>query len=77
MIPNYMQHAANERTFLAWLRNAMANLGFGLVAARLGNLDISLWSEVALLAVGVLVVFRAFLRMRSICLRFNTNETIT
>lgn len=77
MIPNYMQHAANERTFLAWVRTAMAIVGFGLVVARFGNLDTPLWSEVALLAVGALVVFLAFLRMRSVCIRINANETIT
>jgi len=77
MIPSYMQHAANERTFLAWVRTAMAFVGFGLVVARLGNLDTPLWSEVALLAVGALVVFLAFLRMRSVCIRINANEKIT
>ena len=75
MIPNYMQHAANERTFLAWVRTAMAIVGVGLVVARLGNLDTPLWSEVALLAVGALVVFLAFLRMRSVCIRINAEET--
>lgn len=77
MIPNYMQHAANERPFLAWLRTAMAIVGFGLVVARLGNLDTPLWSEVLLLAVGALVVFLAFLRMRNVCIRINAEETIT
>ena len=76
MIPNDMQHAANERTFLAWLRTAMAVVGFGLVVARLGNLDSPLWSEVMLLAVGAVVVLLAFLRMRGICIRINAEETM-
>lgn len=28
-------HLANERTFLAWLRTAMALMGFGVLIARL------------------------------------------
>jgi putative membrane protein len=31
-------HLANERTFLAWLRSAVALLGFGFVVARVGLL---------------------------------------
>ncbi len=77
MIPNYMQHAANERTFLAWVRTVIAIVGFGLVVARLGNLDTPLWSEVVLLGVGTVVVLLAFLRMRSICIRINAEEAMT
>ena len=29
-------HLANERTFLAWIRTALALLGFGFVLARMG-----------------------------------------
>ncbi|GIW89227.1 MAG: hypothetical protein KatS3mg108_3551 [Isosphaeraceae bacterium] len=29
-------HLANERTFLAWIRTALATLGFGFVLARVG-----------------------------------------
>ena len=34
MIRNYSDHAANERTFLAWVRTALAFMGFGLVVER-------------------------------------------
>ena len=34
MIQNYSDHAANERTFLAWVRTAIAVLGFGFVVER-------------------------------------------
>ena len=37
MIRNYTDHAANERTFLAWVRTAVAIVGFGLAVARFGN----------------------------------------
>ncbi len=34
MIRNYSDHAANERTFLAWVRTAIAMMGFGFVVER-------------------------------------------
>lgn len=37
MMPEYVAHTANERTFLAWVRTAIAFVGFGLAAARLGG----------------------------------------
>ena len=55
----------------------MAIVGFGLVVARLGNLDTPLWSEVALLAVGGLVMFHAFSHVCSVCIRINGTEKIT
>lgn len=35
MIRNYSDHAANERTFLAWVRSGLAVTAFGLLLARL------------------------------------------
>lgn len=34
MIKNYSDHAANERTFLAWVRTAIAVMAFGFLVAR-------------------------------------------
>ena len=34
MIPGYSDHAANERTFLAWVRTAIAVIGFGFVIEK-------------------------------------------
>jgi len=34
MIKNFSDHAANERTFLAWVRTAVALIGFGVVMER-------------------------------------------
>lgn len=34
MIRNFGDHAANERTFLAWIRTAIAVLAFGFVIER-------------------------------------------
>lgn len=34
MIRNFTDHAANERTFLAWVRTAIAVMAFGFLVAR-------------------------------------------
>jgi putative membrane protein len=34
MIRNYNDHAANERTFLAWVRTAIAVMAFGFLVER-------------------------------------------
>ena len=35
MIKNFADHAANERTFLAWVRTAIAIVGFGVLVAKI------------------------------------------
>ncbi|MEZ5535894.1 MAG: DUF202 domain-containing protein [Thiolinea sp.] len=74
MIKNFADHAANERTFLAWVRTAIAVVGFGLGAARLGTAPVNLWSEVLLLGSGGLVTLLAYLRMRLIRSRIDADE---
>lgn len=34
MIPAYSDHAANERTFLAWVRTGLAIMSFGIVVEK-------------------------------------------
>ena len=34
MIERYSDHAANERTFLAWVRSAVAIMGFGFLVEK-------------------------------------------
>jgi putative membrane protein len=34
MIRNYSDHAANERTFLAWVRTAIAVMAFGFIVEK-------------------------------------------
>jgi putative membrane protein len=34
MIERYSDHAANERTFLAWVRTGIATIGFGFVVEK-------------------------------------------
>ncbi|WP_078085846.1 YidH family protein [Microbulbifer mangrovi] len=65
MIRNFQEHAANERTFLAWIRTATAVVGFGLAIGRLGDQLPSPWTEIAMLISGGLVILLAYLRMRS------------
>ena len=36
MIPRYTDHAANERTFLAWVRTSVAVISLGFVVAKFG-----------------------------------------
>jgi putative membrane protein len=66
LIKNYADHSANERTFLAWVRTAIAVVGFGLGAARIGNAPVDVWSEIMLLGSGGLVTLLAYLRMRMV-----------
>jgi putative membrane protein len=37
MIPSYSDHAANERTFLAWIRTGVAVIAFGFVVEKLNR----------------------------------------
>ena len=46
MIPRYSDHAANERTFLAWVRTGLAVVVFGFVVERL-NLFMALLADSA------------------------------
>ena len=66
MIRNFTEHASNERTFLAWVRTVIAIEGFGIAAARMTAPVPSIWADVLLLGIGGLVIFLAYLRMRSI-----------
>lgn len=74
MIAKYSDHSANERTFLAWVRTVIAIVGFGLGAGKLSPVPAPVWSDVALLAAGALVVLIAYLRMRALRRAINSNE---
>jgi len=45
MIPAYRDHAANERTFLAWIRTGLTIMALGFVIERLDLLLASLGAE--------------------------------
>lgn len=74
MIVNYTDHAANERTFLAWVRTAVAVVGFGLASARLHHPPSPVWSEVLMLVAGAVVVLVAYLRMRRLKAQIDAPE---
>jgi putative membrane protein len=76
MIANYADHSANERTFLAWVRTAIAIVGFGMATARLGSGQPQIWTEVLMLVAGAVVVLLAFLRMRHVKARISADEML-
>lgn len=76
MIANFNDHAANERTFLAWVRTAMAVVGFGLAASRLKDKAPDATVDLALLVAGGLVIILAYLRMRLLKRRIDASQTL-
>jgi putative membrane protein len=48
MICGYGDHAANERTFLAWLRTSIAVIAFGFVVEKLNLFALTLLSVTSL-----------------------------
>jgi putative membrane protein len=66
MAKNYPEHASNERTFLAWIRTIMAIVSFGLVIARLGQIEAAMFVQIVLLVVGGIGIILAYYRMRSL-----------
>ncbi len=63
---SFTNHSANERTFLAWVRTALAIVGFGILVAKLddqGNLSGGIgWTGMALLFLGLVVILSAAVR---------------
>jgi putative membrane protein len=73
-------YMAAERTFLAWIRTGVAMMGFGFVVARFGfflremasqqvsadstRLGVSLPIGIALISVGIVVIFVSMIRHR-------------
>lgn len=76
MIKNYPDHAANERTFLSWVRTAIAVVGFGLAAARLGSGEPVIWTEILLLITSAVVIVIAYIRMRWLRARIVSSEEL-
>ena len=74
MIVNFETHASNERTFLSWVRTAVAIVGFGVATARLGNQPSPLWSEMLMLGSGAAVIILAWARMRHVRKRIDTPD---
>lgn len=78
-------YLAAERTFLAWIRTALALMGFGFVVARFGlflqeihagrSYGLSLWFGTALIVVGVLVSVFASWRHARIVRELDSGDT--
>ena len=76
MIVNFETHASNERTFLSWVRTAVAIVGFGLAAARLSSQSSPLWSEVLMLGAGAAVILIAWVRMQHVRKRIDSPDRL-
>ncbi len=66
MIRNFADHASNERTFLAWVRTAVAIVGVGLVIGKIGApagmSNTMSTAGILLLLFGMLMIFGAGVR---------------
>lgn len=56
MIEKFQEHTANERTFLAWTRTAIAIAGFGVLIEKLPNTAPALWAGLVLVGLSALLV---------------------
>ncbi|HFB55037.1 MAG TPA: DUF202 domain-containing protein [Hellea balneolensis] len=66
MIKDYQDHAANERTFLSWIRTAVAIVGIGVVVVNINqngreNISNSLTGYL-LLGLGVMLILASGIR---------------
>jgi len=66
MIDRFQEHAANERTFLAWIRTGVAIAGFGVLVEKLPNTTDSTWTGLALVAMSATLVVLSTLRFLSV-----------
>jgi putative membrane protein len=58
MINRFQDHAANERTFLSWIRTAVTIAGFGIVIEKLPMTNEPAWFGASLIGLsGLLVLF--------------------
>lgn len=75
MVDNFRDHAANERTFLAWVRTAIAIVGFGLLIGKVAATEASSpHSTGALIGAGLLLIAFAGLRFHYQRRRINAGE---
>ena len=83
-VPRFSDHAANERTFLAWVRTAIAVMAFGFLVERfdiflkiasksLGK-SIAVSGQVAGSLVGLALIIAGALMVAGAMLRFTRNR---
>jgi len=66
VINRFQEHAANERTFLAWIRTGVAIAGFGILVEKLPATSNSTWTGLALVAMSATLVVLSTLRFLAI-----------
>lgn len=76
MISRFADHAANERTFLAWVRTVLAIVGLGIGIAHLKEPPDAFWSEFGLLVVGGTVIALCYVRARILERRINAADSL-
>jgi putative membrane protein len=62
MIERFTDHSANERTYLAWIRTAIAIAGFGFLIEKLPNTPDNTWTGLLLVGLSAALVLFASLR---------------
>ena len=62
MIEKFQDHSANERTYLAWIRTAIAIAGFGVLIERLPGTPNNTWVGLALVVLSTVLVLLTSLR---------------
>lgn len=75
MIVNFNDHAANERTFLTWVRTAMALVAFGLAMSHISGARLSRERGLILVLSGIVVVALASIRMHHMMRRIDGAES--
>ncbi|MCF3948072.1 DUF202 domain-containing protein [Acidiphilium sp. AL] len=84
-VPRFSDHAANERTFLAWVRTAIAVMAFGFLVERfdiflkiagksLGK-KVAMSGQVTGSLVGLALIIAGALMVAAAMLRFTRNRT--
>lgn len=76
--PDLREHLAAERTFLAWIRTALAIIAFGFVLGRVGHMyappgvrDPSLWFGALVALFGVALNILSIFEYRALIARMN------
>jgi len=72
MIERLQEHAANERTYLSWIRTSIAIAGFGILIERLPGTPNNTWVGVSLVVLSAILVFLTSLRF--LVIRKQINE---
>lgn len=77
MIRNFSDHAANERTFLAWVRTALAIAAFGVAASRLGLVGhgLSVITGVGLVSIASVILIGASYRFIRLSHQLHDEDT--